>query len=299
MTAREEVPSVDEWNISDRRVTPNIPSGGIGSFEAGNKSLNNQYQASATNLFTGGGSHEVKYGVLVQGVDYNQLNDRTGPTFITPVGDETATGASIQILSDPTYGSIWRVTRANLNIARETSQLNSSFYVQDTWRVGRVTLNPGVRYDQQHLTGTLDDFTLKNNWSPRIGVTYDPSGTGRTKVYGHYGRYYSQIPNDLAARALSADAGIGADYFDATTQPVPTASALEREAYRSPARFRPHRPERRVGYYNEHSPASVPDAARRWASDMCIEHRPRPEDISRSRSSPDLGIEGADRSTTR
>jgi len=218
----EEVPSVDEWNITDRRVTPNIPSGGIGSFEAGNKSLNNQYQASATNLFTGGVSHELKYGVLVQGVDYNQVNDRTGPTFITPAGDMTATGASIQILSDPTYGSIWRVTRANLNVARETQQLNSSFYLQDTWRVGRVTLNPGVRYDQQHLTGTLDNFSLKNNWSPRLGVTYDPSGTGRSKIYGHYGRYYSQIPNDLAARALSADAGIGADYFDPNlTQPVP------------------------------------------------------------------------------
>jgi len=216
------VPSVDEWNVRDRRVTPNILSGGIGSFEAGNKSLNNQYQASATNLFTGGGSHELKYGVLVQGVDYNQVNDRTGPNFITPAGDMTATGATVEIRPDPVYGAIYRVTRANLNVARETSQLNSSFYVQDTWRVGRVTLNPGVRYDQQHLTGTLDDFSLKNNRSPRLGVTYDPSGSGRSKIYGHYGRYYAQIPNDLSARALSADAGIGADYFDPNlTQPVP------------------------------------------------------------------------------
>ena len=30
------------------------------------------------------------------------------------------------------------------------------------------------------------------------------------------------MPNDLAARALSSDAGIGADYFDANlTQPIP------------------------------------------------------------------------------
>src|SRR5205814_2097534 len=63
---------------------------------------------------------------------------------------------------------------------------------------------------------------LDNNWSPRLGLTWDPSGTGRSKVYGHYGRYYAQVPNDLAARTLSADAGIGADYFDAAlTQPIP------------------------------------------------------------------------------
>jgi hypothetical protein len=218
----EEVPSVDEWNISDRRVTPNIPSGGIGSFEAGNKSLNNQYQASATNLFTGGGSHEVKYGVLVQGVDYNQLNDRTGPTFITPVGDETATGASIQILSDPTYGSIWRVTRANLNVARETSAAEYQFlpagYVArgsphgEPWR----PLRPAASHRHARRVQSQEQLESANRHHVRSERNRPCQGLR------HYGRYYSQIPNDLAARALSADAGIGADYFDANlTQPVP------------------------------------------------------------------------------
>jgi hypothetical protein len=37
-----------------------------------------------------------------------------------------------------------------------------------------------------------------------------------------YGRYYNRVPNDLAARALSADAAITADYFDALiTSPIP------------------------------------------------------------------------------
>src|SRR5262249_39832836 len=140
-----------------------------------------------------------------------------------PVGDTTATGASIQIISDPTYGKVYRVTRANLNSSRHTTQENLSFFLQDTWRFGRLTVTPGVRYDQQNLSGVLiQNFKLDNNWAPRIGATYDPSGTGRAKIYGHYGRYFSQIPNDLAARALSADAGIGADYFDAgLTRPIP------------------------------------------------------------------------------
>jgi hypothetical protein len=42
-------------------------------------------------------------------------------------------------------------------------------------------------------------------------------------VYGNWGRFYARMPNDLAARALSADDGISrADYFDANlTQPIP------------------------------------------------------------------------------
>jgi hypothetical protein len=139
-------------------------------------------------------------------------------------GTQTATGATIQILADPTFGRIFRVTRANLNTARFTKQLYTSFFVQDTWRVSdRLTILPGLRYEQQDLKGTLvDSFKLDNNWAPRIGVTWDPMGQGRTKIFGSYGLFYSRIPNDLAARALSSDAGIGADYFDLNlTEPIP------------------------------------------------------------------------------
>ena len=53
------------------------------------------------------------------------------------------------------------------------------------------------------MSGTIiKDWSLKNNWAPRIGATFDVTGDGRTKIYGNYGRYYARIPNDLAARAL-------------------------------------------------------------------------------------------------
>jgi hypothetical protein len=90
--------------------------------------------------------------------------------------------------------------------------------------MGRVTINPGLRYEQETMSGTIiKDWTLKNNWAPRIGATFDVTGDGKTKVYGNYGRYYARIPNDLAARALSADDGFTrGDYFDAAlTRVVP------------------------------------------------------------------------------
>jgi outer membrane receptor protein involved in Fe transport len=217
-----ELPSVDTWRTIDKRVTPNINTGGIGSYEQGNLSINRQYALKSTNIFSG---HQVKYGFQYDNVDYTQNSNRTGPTFLAPDGRQTATGAEIDILPDPDFGTIYRVTRANFNIERPTFQDYYNLFLQDSWQVNRrLTINAGVRWEQEKLAGTLiDDFELKNNWAPRIGATFDASGDGRTKVFGNWGRYYARIPNDLAARALSADDGFTrGDYFDANlTRPVP------------------------------------------------------------------------------
>jgi TonB dependent receptor/TonB-dependent Receptor Plug Domain len=216
-----EVPSVDQWSITDDTVEPHQPSGGIGFYEVGNESTSWQYGAKVTSLI---GTHQIGYGILAEHLSYLNTINRTGPTFTLPNGVQTTTGAEIEILPDPMFGQIYRVDRANTSNVRDTSQNYTSFYVQDTWRVGsRLTINPGLRYERQALTGTLADLTLGNEWAPRIGATWDPSGRDRTKVYGSWGRFYTRMPNDLAARSLSADAGVSrADYFDAAlTQPIP------------------------------------------------------------------------------
>ena len=217
-----EVPSVNTWSVSDFTVSPTGRSGGIGFYEAGNHSLNNQYTAKATNIF---GGHQIKYGVEFDAVTYSNINQRTGPTFTAPNGEQTATGAQISIIPDATFGQIYRVTRANFNSARITKQRYYDFFVQDSWQVSdRLTVNPGVRYEQEKLEGTLiKDFSLKNNWAPRIGVTYDPTGEGKAKVFANFGIFYARIPNDLAARALSSDDSFTrGDYFDGNlTNPIP------------------------------------------------------------------------------
>ena len=88
------------------------------------------------------------------------------------------------------------MTRANFNTGRRRRSSYTNFFVQEPGgSSNRLTINPGLRYEQETLNGTLvTDFTLKNNWAPRIGVTYDPTGDGRTKVYGSYGRYYAGCP---------------------------------------------------------------------------------------------------------
>jgi len=218
-----ELPSVNEWRYTDRTVTPNIITGGVGTYEQGNRSLNNQYQIKATNIFK---SHSIKYGVEYYDANYSQANQLTGPTFTAPDGRQTATGARVDILpaTEVAGGRIYRVTRANFNSERSTPQTYWNFFVQDQWQMGRVTINPGLRYEQETMSGTIiQDWTLKNNWAPRIGATFDVAGDGKTKIYGNYGKFYARIPNDLAARALSADDGFTrGDYFDSgLTRVVP------------------------------------------------------------------------------
>jgi hypothetical protein len=217
----EETPAVDAWSVTDATVSPERVSGGLGFYEVGNDGENIQYQAKTTYLWRG---HELRGGLLYEDIAYDNTIDRTGPSITLPDGTLTATGATVQVLPDPTFGRVFRVVRANITNVRQTRQDYFSFFLQDTWRIGnRLTLKPGLRYEQQKLVGNLEDFTWDGNWAPRVGAVYDPFGRGRIKLFANWGRYFAKIPNDLAARALSADAGVTrADYFDANlTEPIP------------------------------------------------------------------------------
>jgi outer membrane receptor protein involved in Fe transport len=217
-----ETPSVDTWNVVDRTVTPNVTTGGIGFYEPGNRSESQQWAIKATNVV---GAHQIKYGFEYDHVDWTQLSNYTGPTLTAPNGQQTATGAQVEIIPDPALGQVYRVVRARFTTGPETTQSYQSLFVQDTWKVGnRLTIDPGLRYEQETLNGNvITGFSLKNNWAPRIGATFDPTGDSRTKIYGNWGRFYARVPNDLAARALSSEVTMTrGDYFDANlTQPIP------------------------------------------------------------------------------
>lgn len=61
-------------------------------------------------------------------------------------------------------------------------------FAQDNWAIGAgVTLDGGIRVDSQRRSTTAAAF------SPRGGVTWDPTGTGRHKVFATAGRYYSNV----------------------------------------------------------------------------------------------------------
>ena len=100
---------------------------------------------------------------------------------------------------------------------RVTAQNNSSFYVQDSFRLQRtVTLNWGVRWDYYGVIGEEDDrFSVFdtasqqvtpvtqlydkdwNNFSPRVSVAWDLTGEARSVLRGGYGLYYDAFSQDF------------------------------------------------------------------------------------------------------
>jgi hypothetical protein len=84
-------------------------------------------------------------------------------------------------------------------------------FIQDSWSVmDWITVNLGARYDAQQLYGNSGKLglTLPNQWSPRLGIIYDPSQSGRAKLYGNYARYYESVPVHLADASLSGTPNI-------------------------------------------------------------------------------------------
>src|SRR6185503_19772600 len=50
-----------------------------------------------------------------------------------------------------------------------------------------------------------DAMTLTGKWSPRIGLLYDWTKEGRSKVYGHWGRFYESVPMDINDRSFGGE----------------------------------------------------------------------------------------------
>ena len=244
----DEIPTVgDQPLFTDVRSVPNGATGGLGFYE-NNNGRNYQATLKSTNIFTAAGNHQLRYGVAMEDIAFTRDTQYSGlPGSPLADGQTLLTGPTVTV---NTVGGVtfFRGTRGKLAPAAPTDQKYYNAFVQDTWQMGRLTLRPGIRWEQQKLTGVdpslmrfpchADDtrpgavdgsgaeipctFTWKNLWAPRLGATFDITGTGKSKVFGSWGRFYAKIPNDLAARAMSADAGITRqDWRDAgLTQPV-------------------------------------------------------------------------------
>ena len=91
-------------------------------------------------------------------------------------------------------------------------------FIQDSWSIlDRVTLNVGVRFDTQTLYGAGDQvaLTFPHEWSPRVGLIWDPTQQGRSKLYASYARYYENVPLDLAVRGFGSEVLVEGTYLPA------------------------------------------------------------------------------------
>ena len=121
----------------------------------------------------------------------------------------------------------------NGHLTTENALDQNSLFVNDTWAVGRLTVNAGLRWDQysgwlpeqnqlgatvgpvvvQARTFPETDLFSWNLMAPRIGFVFDLSGDGRTVVKANYGLYWHNpgvgIPDNANPNTGSKSATYG------------------------------------------------------------------------------------------
>jgi len=84
------------------------------------------------------------------------------------------------------------------------STVNQAFYAQDQWSLfnDRLQVEAGVRndrFDSRNADGSTF-YDPGNQWAPRLSVSGDPFGDGKSKLYAFFGRYYLPLPSDLSLK---------------------------------------------------------------------------------------------------
>jgi hypothetical protein len=147
------------------------------------------------------------------------------------------TNAAFQLRTDPTGGGLCGVSEINIpgmsncpdggtavallqtrgefgDLAFKTRSGYNTLFVQDAWSPNKyVTINAGLRWEQQKLEGNAASYTFVDNWSPRIGISIDPWGNRKTKAYANFGRYTEALPLDMGIRSLSSELDFPTTYW--------------------------------------------------------------------------------------
>jgi hypothetical protein len=148
------------------------------------------------------GSHSVKFG-------YNHEIGPDGRMSTTHNGD---------LYQNYTAGQPSSVTVWNTPIdAPGIVDYDAAIFVQDTWTIKRLTVNPGLRIEwfsagMRAASAEAGRFVPARffpeergllkwgpDYAPRFAVAYDLFGNGRTAIKGNYSKYHRQYDADPAA----------------------------------------------------------------------------------------------------
>jgi outer membrane receptor protein involved in Fe transport len=158
-----------------------------------------QARLAATWLASAWGAHQLKGGADLESTRADRWTH--GLSFVY-VGAGAAAGfrtyTSGQFLSPSPSGpgdvAFDDTTRAH---GRGTSP---ALFLQDSWQpFPSLTVNAGLRWEGQTQENALRSdastrIRILDEWAPRAQVVWDPSGQGRSKVAGSWGRFYEAIP---------------------------------------------------------------------------------------------------------
>ncbi|MCL2011516.1 MAG: TonB-dependent receptor [Cystobacterineae bacterium] len=99
----------------------------------------------------------------------------------------------------------------------QPKSLTYGAFIQDSWSIfDKVTLNVGVRWDQQQLYDSSNKLALviANQWSPRAGLVYDFMQNGKSKIFANYARLYETVPLSIIENSFPGRRRGGYYYYN-------------------------------------------------------------------------------------
>ena len=199
---------------------PNIDISGVGSFNGNSNGTRKTREAGihiVNNLTWTTGRHAVKAGIDLLPVSFKERTTNINGSFVfgglaAVAGGRGAITPLDQFLLtqqgaiDPSTGRPYSYSRFTQAIGAEyftAKTFNQGYFVQDDIRLtDRLKLNVGLRYEyfgrpeanpNPLLPVTASFPSDSNNWAPRLGLAFDPTGSGRTVLRAGAGIYYNVV----------------------------------------------------------------------------------------------------------
>ncbi len=147
------------------------------------------------------GRHNFKFGY-----QYNHLFNKVKNGYTDTGVVQLFYGRSIDFLGvpvTPTAGNLGSGFLQRFGTVGEGNNTNQSFFAQDSWQIkNRLTLNLGIRFENENIPNYGQNLDLKFGWkdkiAPRVGVSFDVLGDGKNKIFGSFGFYYDRLKYELS-----------------------------------------------------------------------------------------------------